>query len=274
MNTNKKGHLVLLAGASGVGKSTFAKLAFPGALHVSSDTWRGILYGDEAVQKNHSLVFRMVDREIRAALRSGEVVVCDQTALSEFARNGQQRLASQCKASIEMVLLSGSLQELREGQDTRYAAGGRRVPDEVVQKQFQSAMKLEQDICTKKITGFDKVQIVKRNEVTNFPVQQGGKNAGQQKYREAAFRGEFYKIKKEFEALCSQLVEYELCHDAKSPKGLPDVLQEPVDVLYDFVNQTPGLEEENFGSFIGLAWDNMITARQALTRLLDEDKEI
>ena len=71
--------LVLLIGASGSGKSTFASRNFDADAVVSSDGLRRILTGDESDQRNNHLVFDRLHRWVEARLAAGLLAVVDAT---------------------------------------------------------------------------------------------------------------------------------------------------------------------------------------------------
>ena len=79
-----KPKLVMMVGLAGSGKSTFAEnfIQLNGGYIVSSDKIRGELYGDENCQNNPSKVFEILEKRVKAHLRSGDNAVYDATNLS------------------------------------------------------------------------------------------------------------------------------------------------------------------------------------------------
>jgi len=71
--------LVLLMGASGSGKSTFALRHFDAAAVVSSDRLRGALTGDEADQEATVMAFSRLHQWVEARLAAGVLAVVDAT---------------------------------------------------------------------------------------------------------------------------------------------------------------------------------------------------
>lgn len=162
----EKGSLVMMAGASGLGKSTFANKHFPEAKILSADAIRGELFGDESVQKDPRRVFSILHQRVRKALADGETVVVDVTGFN--GREDYTHFARQAQKPAHMVLLYGTLQQSIDGQKSRE----RKVPEEVLQKQHQSATKLARSIFHKKLgdEGFTSIAVVGRDHVDNATV--------------------------------------------------------------------------------------------------------
>jgi len=78
--------LVLLIGAAGSGKSTFAKQHFPDGAIVSSDRFRGLLAGDEADQRVTDAAFELLHQAIGSRLEAGLLTVVDATNLDLLSR--------------------------------------------------------------------------------------------------------------------------------------------------------------------------------------------
>lgn len=78
--------LVLLIGAAGSGKSTFASKHFDADAVVSSDGLRRILSGDESDQRKNQLVFDRLHQWVAARLAAGLLAVVDATNTEWTAR--------------------------------------------------------------------------------------------------------------------------------------------------------------------------------------------
>lgn len=78
--------LVVLVGAAGAGKSTFAARHFEPAEVLSSDAFRAILTGDEANQNATRPAFAILHREVARRLAAGRLVVVDATNVERHAR--------------------------------------------------------------------------------------------------------------------------------------------------------------------------------------------
>jgi protein phosphatase len=80
------GALVLLIGASGSGKSTFASRHFDADALVSSDQLRGALAGDEADQQATDAAFGWLHQWLDARLAAGALAVVDATNVEWMRR--------------------------------------------------------------------------------------------------------------------------------------------------------------------------------------------
>jgi predicted kinase len=78
--------LVVLVGAAGAGKSTFASRHFAAADVLSSDALRAALTGDEADQRANRQAFSILHREVSRRLAAGRTVVVDATNVERHAR--------------------------------------------------------------------------------------------------------------------------------------------------------------------------------------------
>jgi predicted kinase len=78
--------LVVLVGAAGAGKSTFAACHFVPDEILSSDAFRAIVSGDEADQAATRAAFGRLHRELAARLARGLLTVVDATSVQPRAR--------------------------------------------------------------------------------------------------------------------------------------------------------------------------------------------
>jgi predicted kinase len=78
--------LVVLVGAAGSGKSTFAARNFDAEEVLSSDAFRALLSGDEADQRRTRAAFSILHREVARRLAAGQLVVVDATNVERHAR--------------------------------------------------------------------------------------------------------------------------------------------------------------------------------------------
>jgi protein phosphatase len=85
--------LVVLAGAAGSGKSTFAARHFAPADVLSSDAFRALIAGDPTDQQATRPAFAALHRELRRRLVAGRLAVVDATSVSRRARSALLREA-------------------------------------------------------------------------------------------------------------------------------------------------------------------------------------
>jgi protein phosphatase len=85
--------LVVLIGAAGAGKTTFALRHFDPSEILSSDAYRAMLAGDEADQRVTRAAFGRLHRDLGTRLRSGRLTVVDATNVEALARRALLRLA-------------------------------------------------------------------------------------------------------------------------------------------------------------------------------------
>ena len=86
--------LVVLVGAAGAGKSTFAARHFDAGEILSSDRYRAIVSGDEANQAATRSAFARLHRELEARLANGRLTVVDATSVETSARRALVARAS------------------------------------------------------------------------------------------------------------------------------------------------------------------------------------
>jgi len=88
--------LVVLIGAAGAGKSTFAARHFDPSEVLSSDSYRALISGDPANQGATRAAFGRLHRDLGRRLAAGELTVVDATNLEAAAR---QALLQRSKAA-------------------------------------------------------------------------------------------------------------------------------------------------------------------------------
>jgi protein phosphatase len=124
--------LVLLVGASGCGKTTFARKHFKSTEIVSSDALRAAVSDDEADQSASADAFEVLRLLTGKRLRRGRLTVIDATSVQRDARRSLLALAARHgRPTIAIVLhlpLEACLARIESRTD-------RAVAPEVVQKQ-------------------------------------------------------------------------------------------------------------------------------------------
>jgi len=98
--------LVLLIGAAGSGKSTFARKHFASTEIVSSDALRGVISDDEADQSASGDAFHLLRWITAKRLRRGRLTVIDATNVQVGARKGLLALASQYSAPATAIVFN------------------------------------------------------------------------------------------------------------------------------------------------------------------------
>ena len=125
--------LVVLIGAAGSGKSTFAGRHFAPGEVLSSDAFRGSISGDPADQSVTRPAFRALHRSLERRLAAGRLTVVDATNVEARARRELLRRAAAAGVpSVAIVLdLPRSTVHARNAR-----RAGRVVPPEVVDRQL------------------------------------------------------------------------------------------------------------------------------------------
>jgi protein phosphatase len=122
--------LVVLVGAAGAGKSTFARRHFGADEILSSDAFRGLVSGDPTDQRATKPAFAALHRVLRERLRQRRLTVVDATNVTTRARTAllRQTLAAGLPAIAIVLDLPADLVLARNR-----ARGDRRaVPDAAV----------------------------------------------------------------------------------------------------------------------------------------------
>jgi len=123
--------LVLLVGASGAGKSTWAAAHFAPDTILSSDAFRALVAGDAADQAATADAFEVLHQVARARLRRGLRTVVDATNLTRGARRTLRRLAAEAERPAVAIVFDISLDRcLRQN----LARPDRSVPEAVIRR--------------------------------------------------------------------------------------------------------------------------------------------
>lgn len=131
--------LMILVGAPGCGKSTWAKIhkaAFndletPIEI-VSSDAIRKELTGDEEEQGINQKVFQVAHERVKRLLLKGTSVIFDATNCVPKYRQQLLKIADECHASKECVVFMTPLEKCLENNAKR----DRKVPEDVVRRYY------------------------------------------------------------------------------------------------------------------------------------------
>jgi protein phosphatase len=126
--------LVLLVGAAGSGKSTFAARHFAADEVLSSDTFRAQLSGDEANQAVSGAAFALLHRILEERLASRRLTVVDATNVQGRARGELLRLARNARVSSVAIVLDLPTEVIL----ARNAARPRVVEEHVIRAQVRA----------------------------------------------------------------------------------------------------------------------------------------
>jgi len=111
--------LIMLVGAAGAGKSTFAARHFTSADILSSDAFRAAVSGDEADQRSTRTAFSILHREVGRRLAAGRLVVVDATNVERYARRAlvaRARLAGVPAIAIVLALPAAIVHDWNGGR--------------------------------------------------------------------------------------------------------------------------------------------------------------
>jgi predicted kinase len=129
---------VVLVGASGSGKSSWARRHFRSTQVVSSDRCRALVCDDEDEQTVNREAFAVFDTLVRQRLRLGRLTVADSTALEPAARARLRAMADDAGRPACAVLFVVPVEELLR----RVAGRLRTVPEGVVRRHAERAARL------------------------------------------------------------------------------------------------------------------------------------
>ena len=125
--------LVVLLGASGCGKSTFAARHFAATEIVSSDHCRALVADDENDQSATADAFEILHLLVAKRLARGRLTVVDATNVNPDARRPLLDLARRFHVPAVAIVLDLPEEECLRRNAAR---AGRRVPDEAIQRQM------------------------------------------------------------------------------------------------------------------------------------------
>jgi len=97
--------LIVLVGAAGSGKSTFAARHFAPAEILSSDAYRALIAGDETDQRATKSAFGRLHRELRQRLAAGSLSVVDATNIEPPARRALVTRAAAASLPATAIVL-------------------------------------------------------------------------------------------------------------------------------------------------------------------------
>jgi len=125
--------LVVLVGAAGAGKSTFAARHFAPDEVLSSDAFRAAIAGDPGDQAATRPAFSALHRSLVRRLAQGRLTVIDATSVKRAARLDLLRRARSAGVPAVAIVLDLPAETVR---DRNLARGGRVVPADAVDAQL------------------------------------------------------------------------------------------------------------------------------------------
>jgi len=150
--------LVLLVGASGSGKSTFARKHFKSTEIVSSDALRAAVSDDEADQSASADAFEVLRLIAGKRLRRGRLTVIDATSVQRDSRRSLKALAAPYGRPAVAIVLHLPLETCLARLQSR---ADRLVAPEVVQKQTAD---LTASLPGLPSEGFEQVYVLENTE--------------------------------------------------------------------------------------------------------------
>jgi protein phosphatase len=150
--------LVVLIGASGAGKSTFARRHFRPTEILASDAFRAMVSDDERDQTASAAAFDLLHRALAHRLRRGRLTVVDATNADPAVRRALLRLAVAARRPAVAIVL-----DLPEDRCLAQNAGrdGRVVAPEVVQRQIAAVRRSLTEPARLLAEGFAAVHVLR-----------------------------------------------------------------------------------------------------------------
>lgn len=157
--------LVVLVGAAGAGKSTFAARHFDPSEILSSDAYRARISGDPANQSVTRAAFGRLHRDLRRRLQARLLTVVDATNLAPAARRVLLRLAAAGGVPAVAIVFDLPIDVIL----SRNAARTTRVVDEAVVRQHLAQVRavIDGPEADLRAEGFSLVTIVRDPEELN-----------------------------------------------------------------------------------------------------------
>ena len=149
------GALVVLIGAAGAGKSSFARRHFPATSILSSDAFRAMVGDDEDNQAASADAFKLLDQAARMRLAHRRLTVVDATSVRRRARRPLLELAKELGAPPVAIVFNLDESLCRARNRRR----GRVVPEDVIHRQAEA---LRQSLAGLRQEGFARVWVFER----------------------------------------------------------------------------------------------------------------
>lgn len=151
--------LVVLVGAAGAGKTTFAARHFEPDEVLSSDAYRALIAGDESDQRATRAAFGRLHREVQRRLAAGRFTVVDATSVEPHARRALLARATEAKVQATAIVLDLPVDLVV----TRNGGRRPRVVDEAVVRRHLARLResLDGDVAPIRTEGFAHVVVLR-----------------------------------------------------------------------------------------------------------------
>ncbi|RZO55358.1 MAG: hypothetical protein EVA89_26135 [Sandaracinaceae bacterium] len=156
--------LVVLVGATGSGKSSFAAKHFAPTEVIASDRMRALICDDENDQSVSADAFEMVHRLAEMRLAHARMTVIDATSLEVRARQPLRAIAKRQHLPCVVIALDVSLPSLI----ARHAARGDRPFTEVVVEEHHG--QLQRTLASLSQEGFREIHVLAEDEIDSVEI--------------------------------------------------------------------------------------------------------
>ncbi|GAA1415520.1 polynucleotide kinase-phosphatase [Glutamicibacter uratoxydans] len=150
--------LVLLVGASGSGKSSFAARHFEAFEVLSSDYFRGLVGNDETDQSVSKAAFEALEFVAGKRLEAGLLTVVDATNVQQSARQSLIEVARKHDVLVSAIVLDVPIRLCFERNEQR---GRRRVPPGAIERQHKE---LKRSLKSMRREGFARIHVLDTEE--------------------------------------------------------------------------------------------------------------
>lgn len=161
--------LVLLSGAPGSGKSTFAERHFLWTQIVSSDRCRAMVCDDEENMAVHRQTYSLLKHIVRLRLSLGRFTVVDSTALERKHRLAYISMARKYAFHPVIIVLDVPCELCILQNEQR----SRRVPPETIRQYHELLQKTKQSVWNE---GFEKVFVLSPEQIRTVRIIFGDKD--------------------------------------------------------------------------------------------------
>jgi len=134
--------VVILVGAAGAGKSTFAARPFPLGAVLSSDAMRAAISGNAADQSATRPAFDALHRALDQRLAAGRLTVVDATNVTPAARRTVRTIAARHRTPVIVIVLDYPSAVVHARNAARQ---GRQVPDAAVSRHLNQLRRAVDD---------------------------------------------------------------------------------------------------------------------------------